>query len=266
MHNEELLTFAQNEYLCRPVTYDYGQGPKNVRVLTVLGVRIFRGIMSCVLKAHEADLAYQGCFSVQVSVFKRNGKIVPETAGVRIIGERVVPMDHGARKDDYVRLRKIIKEAFTKDNGSLPLHVKKIDLQLSTLSADQRVPPSTSTELLTALAATVDPLVVATMWWNLVRFQDSLGPDPCPRKEKKELLQIKYKKIKKGTTHQRTHFDAIVNKSCVPRDGWDELIKESSRFKEYKTRGTATDLLSIARNWITHFPEEVCRAGVRPAP
>lgn len=172
------------------------------------------------------------------------------------MGERVVPMDHGARKDDYARLRKIIKEAFTKDNGPLPLHVVKIHAKLGTLAADQIDTPETSTQLLQALAATVDPLVMATMWWNLVRFQDSLGPDPCPRKEKKELLQKKYKTIKKGSTHQRTNFDTIVNKSCVPRDGWVELIKDRSRFKEYKTRGTATDLLRIARNWITHFPEE----------
>lgn len=246
--NEELLTFAQNEPLCRPFSYDYGQGRKEVRVLTALGVRIFRGIMSCVLQAHEAGIAYGGSFSVQVSVFERwNGTtIAPETAGVRIIGERVVPCDHDAQKDDYQQLRKIIKEAFGHGRGSLPLHVDMICKKLDNLAGTQINLPNGSTQLLQALVATVDPLVMATMWWNLVRFQDSLGPKPSQEKK---------------TSIERKEFDSIVNKAPTGSSGWRGLNYDGL-FKK-TTWGSATDLLSIARNWFTHFPEEVCRADTK---
>ncbi|CAN6334543.1 unnamed protein product [Urochloa humidicola] len=245
------------------------------KVLTPLGVRILRGIMSCFLSAHQADLAYNGSLKIGhlvVSGFSRDGAaIVPETATVRIgsavsivfrppeeeaqkpetsssvqpEAQRVVEISKltpKGQKADYWQLALTIASAFR--NG-IPLHAQTIHAKLGNLSAEGGNLPAKTTQLLQAFVAMADPFVMATMWWNLVRFADSLGP---PKWEPKL------------TTYERHIFNCTVNQVPVVGNSWENSVRNNRQFRDYiKGRNyryeAATDLLRFARNWFTHAPE-----------
>ncbi|CAN6343457.1 unnamed protein product [Urochloa humidicola] len=243
--------------------------------------------MSCFLSAHQADLAYNGSLKIGhlvVSGFSKDGAIVPETATVRI-GSSVsivfrppeeeaqkpgtsssVPsltpeaqnveiskLTEEGQKADYWQLARIIYSAFR--NG-IPLHAQTIHAKLGNLLVGDL--PVKATQLLQAYVAMADPLVMATMWWNLVRFADSLGPPEwfCVRHDAARTV----KWVWKQTTHERQVFNYTVDRVPVTGNTWENSVTNNRQFRDnIKGRnyryGAATDLLRFARNWFTHAPE-----------
>lgn len=223
------------------------------QVLDEAGVRVLRGIMSCVLKNHKAKLAFREneltAEKLRVSVVtNEQDGVLWETASVKLhnISARETLTD-GFQKENLRRLREVIERVFRRTGGNgpqYPLHVESIDATLVTLSAETTTPlsPATSgllagrTQLLEALAATVDPVQMASMWWNLIRFQDSL------------------------TRERRTVFWEAVestNQSNWSQDLSHPLFRNVYNYENPPSYGnSAVDLLFFARNWFTHVPKQ----------
>ncbi|CAO2168437.1 unnamed protein product [Urochloa humidicola] len=222
------------------------------KVLDVVGVRILRGIMSCVLKNHKAQLAFREEFEAEklrVSVvWNEQDGILWETASVKLdnISARD-PLTSDSQKENYRQLRKVIQIVFLRtgvDGPQYPLHVESIDKTLEILTSEPPVQLSVAisglaarTQLLEALAATVDPVQVASIWWNLVRFHDSLG-----RERRK-----KFRKAVRST--KETNWAGVVSSN--------PLFKNVYHYDNPPSyNNSAMDLLFFARNWFTHVPKE----------
>ncbi|CAL5092865.1 unnamed protein product [Urochloa decumbens] len=255
------------------------------KVLTPLGVRILRGIMSCFLAAHQAELAYNGSLKIGhlvVSGFSRDGVIVPETAAVRISSAVSIVFrtpEEEAQKpetsstpetDQKVEIRTLTPEGQKADYGELfriigsvfrdkiPLHAQTIHARLGNFSAAVGNLPAKITQLLQAFVAMADPLVMATMWWNLVRFADSLGPPEwlCVRDPATRNLNW----VQQRTTQERQVFNYAVDLVLPVGSSWENSVTSNLQFRNnIKGRNyrywAATDLLRFARNWFTHAPE-----------
>ncbi|KAG2621625.1 hypothetical protein PVAP13_3NG315800 [Panicum virgatum] len=231
-------------------------------VLTPLGVRILRGIMSCVLAAHQAGLAYNGSLQIGhlvVSGFSRgeHGLIVPETAAVRINDQmaveleiRAVPLTPEGQKADYFALAAILGRVFRK---GFPLHVDTIHVKLGNLAAPGGPAPApATTQLLQAFVAMADPQVMATMWWNLARFANSLGPPLWHWNDGANIWEMRL------TTKERLAFEQAVDNGSY---WWTDTVTSNQQFSRHINGRNnyrywaATDLLRFARNWFTHAPE-----------
>lgn len=226
--------------------------PGSRRVLDEVGVRILRGIMSCVLKNHKGKLAFkEGEFipkNLRVSVVTNDQDgVLWETASVKLHNiSASETLTDGSQKENYRRLREVIEHVFRRTGGSgpqYPLHVESIDSTLTTLS-EETTPLWTAatsglaerTQLLEALAATLDPVQMASMWWNLVRFHDSLTRER--RIEfRKAVESTNQSNWAKDLTHQI--FSDVYNYEIPP--SYDN---------------SALDLLFFARNWFTHAPKQ----------
>ncbi|PVH36421.1 hypothetical protein PAHAL_6G070100 [Panicum hallii] len=232
-----------------------GPGVSNsTKVLDEAGVRVLRGIMSCVLKNHKAKLAFREneltAEKLRVSVVtNEQDGVLWETASVKLhnISAKETLTDD-TQKENLRRLREVIERVFRRTGGNgpqYPLHVESIDSTLVTLSAETTTPlsPATSgllagrTQLLEALAATVDPVQMASMWWNLIRFQDSL------------------------TRERRTVFRKAVE--STKQTNWSQNLSHHPLFSNvynYENPpsydNSAVDLLFFARNWFTHVPKQ----------
>ena len=122
-----------------------------------------------------------------------------------------------AQKADYAALAAILARVF---HNGFPLHVDTIHARLGNLAAaGGPAPPPATTQMLQAFVAMADPLVMATMWWNLARFANSLGP---PEWQWNDGVRNWVRQL---TTTERRVFDQAVGLAVLPHGSWVRYIR-----------------------------------------
>lgn len=241
-------------------------------VLTDVGERILHGIISCLVRAHKAFRSYNGGLTVEnlwVTGYQSSGAIIPETASVDIKHGALLsyPLNVENQLEDYTKLSLIICEIVPEttppslQGHRLPdaISVERLDTIVWLLDKENLLSPERQhsrlesdklikrrNQLLQALAAMTDPLVMATMWWNLVRFQKSLEiimPPPMMRQAFRDAL------------HRTNHMCWC---QYAERDPYFTRVFEfENKQEEYRKQDDGQGLLRFARNWFTHAPGHV---------
>ncbi|KAL6906288.1 hypothetical protein ACP4OV_003889 [Aristida adscensionis] len=234
--------------------------PVMVPVLSGLGRRILHGVLTCVLSAHRAGMAYNGAcgmgnFRVRVH-YTQGGATTMEVSRVYIQPPPPPPFDDDAgEKEDYQALRGVIESLLPLTT----LHAGRIHQLLGSLASG--IPASTPsfrarrTQLLQAHAATVSsPVAVSTMCLNLRRFYHQLDSEhqftfvQAMQTAQASTVPPLPDQVKKQTLFQDTHkFKKNALKNNAANEG---TVPDN----QYAGDITGTELFNFARNWFTHVP------------
>lgn len=226
-----------------------------VKVLTEVGGRILHGVLTCILSAHRAGLAFNGAFGTG-NLWVHTYEGATTTTGVELVVSRVYvgngiqptpPLDDARQKADYRALRQVIEALFPYDDRKKTLHVGRIYKLLETLAEGNDVVPRTRrTHLLQAYASIVSsPVAVSTMCLNLKRFYDQLDCDGDQRRDfDKAMVNIKhgFQKLRDEVNNNKPLFEKV-------------FMYDYDKYSGYEENGMG--LLHFARNWFTHVPTEL---------
>lgn len=239
-----------------------------VPVLTEFGGRILHGVLTCILSAHRAGMSFNGACGMEnlwVHVYQQGATdpLVVSRVYVRdddggmssSSSSSLVPLDGDSQKADYRALQQLIGKLFRDGKSKKALHVGSIYKLLDVDTADSVISllvdrPVRRTHLLQAYAAMISsPVAVSTMCFNLKRFYDQLDDDH--KSTFKTALQHAQHKTRLLCDEVGTQplFKKVYERP--PPSGSGNVPDNP-----YEGGRTGLGLLSFARNWFTHVPEE----------
>ncbi|CAL5008507.1 unnamed protein product [Urochloa decumbens] len=269
-----------------PIPGQQPQGATTVPVLTEFGGRILHGVLTCILSVHRAGLAFRGACgmdNLRVHVYKGATDQYPLVVSRVYVHDdggtssSLVPLDGESQKADYRALVQVIEVLFQDDNSKKALHVGSIYKLLNDLAADNNKDeddtagsvitkgllvdqPVKRTYLLQAYAEMISsPVAVATMCFNLKRFYDQLDGDHKPiftdaLRDAQQSTRLLCDEVDKQPLFIKVYYENNNNSSS--RKKKKRSVDRSVPDNPYEGGRTGTGLLTFARNWFTHVPEE----------